>query len=462
LTEARGIQTNITIFEEKNSVGGRLLLQRNRDARAVQGFPNFSLEDIATGNLLYNRILRTRDAKWLEDGFGKNWKTEVKTSSVGFFDGGKILSVATRPVDKSGWTEWLGRIFRYGASVWRARKLPTGTMKGFEKFLDLEGTYEDVGQMLAATENGGPVATSAVERLKLNGLSQEYTREVLGPQVKRHTCQDVEELSDLALSMALDREDQGSQNSEVDGSLATVLSKFGDLSKAELKFSTKVSGLRREMVIEGRESWILEYSGAETKSGSSYEMFDKVIIAAPWNTSSLLSPDTWVDYEQIQYRSQWLTLFVSNSTLVTKDFGDPTNLPTQILPIPSSKLLQPFQGIQEITHLKEFTRFDHLTRITHLDHLYRIISDNKIDVSTIGQLSQAPDDQSKPRFHQEQIGNAYPLLYARSGGFPSFKVAEGLWHTSAVESIWSSVDLSWVAGENVARLVAQQIAKEAN
>lgn len=434
-----------------------MLLDGNKATFLLQGFSKISVEDIASGNLLHNRILRERDTKWLEDGFGKNWKTDVKTSSVGFFDGEKIISVATRPLDKSGWSEWLRRIFKYGASVWRARTLPIGTLEGFQKFLDLKGRYDNVGQMLTAAENGNSVATTAVERLKLNGLSLEYIREVLGPQVKRHTGQDIEQLSDLALSMALDREHQGSQITEADGSLTTVLSAFGDLSRSELKFSTKVSALRRSMVSEGKESWILEYSDTENKSQSSCEMFDKVIIAAPWDTSALLSPETSPDYEQIQYRSQWVTLFRSNTTLNNNYFGSSETLPPQLLPIPSSKLIQPFQGIQEITHLKEIARFDHFTGKYNMDHLYRILSGHQIDMPTIYQLFEGFDDQLKPMFHQEEIQTACSLLYARSGGFPGFKIADGLWHTSAVESIGSSVDLSWVAGENVARLVGKEL-----
>lgn len=86
------------------------------------------------------------------------------------------------------------------------------------------------------------------------------------------------------------------------------------------------------MVTERKGSWILEYSDTGKKSFSSYEMFDKVIIAAPWNSSALLSPETSASHEQIQYLSLWLTLFVLNSTLNTKYFGSPPTLPAQILP----------------------------------------------------------------------------------------------------------------------------------
>ena len=98
---------------------------------APQGLPTISLEDVAGGNLLHNKILRQRDGTVFKSGLGKKWQSFGQPSTVGFFDGQKILSVATRPVAESSWNEWLGRIFTYGISVLRARKLPTGTMNDF-------------------------------------------------------------------------------------------------------------------------------------------------------------------------------------------------------------------------------------------------------------------------------------------------------------------------------------------
>lgn len=425
-------------------------------SRSAQKFLTLSPEDVASGNLLHNHILRERDAKLLTDSYGKNWETLRQSSSVGFFDGKKIMSPATRPVDKSDWIEWLGRLFKYGTSVWKAKKLPTGTMEGFQKFLNLEGTYDDVGDMVAISKNVGPVTKSALDRLKLNGLSQEYIRDVLGPQVRRHTGQDVDELSDLALSMALDREDQGVQTSEVGGRLTTVLSGFVNKSKAKLKFKTKVSGLKREMVEDGKESWILEYSEKRSQFGKVYEMFDKVIIAAPWNSSSLQSEIPHHD-EQIQYRSQWFTFFISNATLNSTYFGNPAILPSQIVPIPSSNLPPPLVGVHEVVHLKDIARFDHAAEKYYANYLYRVVSDRKIDKATIYHMAQAADESQMLASYEEKIENAYPLLYARNDGFPHFKVTDGLWHTSVIETIGSSVDLSWIAGENIARLIAKEL-----
>ena len=414
-----------------------------------------SPEDVASGNLLHNRILRERAAESLTYGYGNKWRTLTQSSKVGFFDGQKIISVATRPVDKSDWGEWLGRLFNYGASVWRARKLPIGTMDDFQRLLNLDGIYGDVGEMLAASENLGLVSRSALERLKLNGLSQKYVHDVLGPQVKRHTSQSVERVSDLAMSMALDREDQGIQTFEVGGRLTTLLGDFIIKSKAVLKLNAKVTGLRREMVEGEKDSWILEYSESKSQTQATYEAFDKVIIATPWkpDTPQFNLPG---NANQIQYRSQWMMFFITNSTLDTSYFGNPSTLPEQIVPVPNSQLMDPIRAVQEIAHLKEIPDFDLLGGEYRPLHLYRIFSTQQIEMSSIHPLFGAPIFA----YHQEEIVDAYPCLYARSNGFPGFKISEDLWHTSVIEAIGSSVDLSWVTGENVARLVGREVEKQ--
>jgi hypothetical protein len=51
-------------------------------------------------------------------------------------------------------------------------------------------------------------------------------------------------------------------------------------------------------------------------------------------------------------------------------------------------------------------------------------------------------------------------MWPRNGKFGDFKGEEGLWRTGVIEAIGSSVDLSWVAGENVARLVTREVGRK--
>lgn len=44
-----------------------MLLGESRAAYALQEFSRMSPEDVASGNLLHDRILRDRDSRWLEN-----------------------------------------------------------------------------------------------------------------------------------------------------------------------------------------------------------------------------------------------------------------------------------------------------------------------------------------------------------------------------------------------------------
>ena len=149
---------------------------------------------------------------------------------------------------------------------------------------------------------------------------------------------------------------------------------------------------------------------------------------------------------------------MANTTLSRNLFGTGASLPTQILPI-SSKLSSTLQNVQEIAFVRDITRFDPLTKSYSMEKLYRIVSSVQMDSFAVLELFEG-DYDAPGRTWQEEIVNAFPLMYARSSGFPKFKLTEGLWHVSSVEAIGSSVDLSWVAGENVARLVEKDIGDE--
>jgi hypothetical protein len=266
--------------------------------------------------------------------------------------------------------------------------------------------------------------------------------------------QEIEEMSDLAMSMALEREGQGGWN--IGGNILIVLDELLKSSHAEVRLRTRVSGFRREMVQEGKEEWIVEYSadGGEVE----YEIFDKVILAAPRNASGLhhtvssTEEDGLEFSESPEYYSRYITFLTSRTELDPKHFGVSGPLPEQILTV-SSPHLRELEGIHEISHLRDFYKIEEGKSAT--EHLYRILSNQDVLNQVIFGLF---DDEGEgiTWLYQEKIENAYPMLYPRNT-FPQFALGSSLWDTSAVESIGSSIDLSWVAGENVARMVMAEI-----
>jgi len=317
--------------------------------------------------------------------------------------------------------------------------------------LDKGGNFESLGDLVSGGSVSGVVGLRANERLKKNGVEGGYVREVLQTQVRRQSGREVEELSDLALSMALEREDEGLRVSGEGGRLVDVLEKFLSKSKAEVRLGTTVTGLKRDFIQEGKEAWILELRG-QGQEEMGYEVFDKVILAAPWNTSSLLSTDEAETQEQIIYHSLWVTLVSSTSKLDASNFGESKYMPSQILPIQSPVLPQQLIGIREITHLRDIYLPAPPSSI-HNSSLYRIHSSEPVPLETLAAFW----GDGVEEVYVQKIENAYPMVYPRSDGFGNFRVKEGVWFTGGVEAVGSQVDAVWVVGEIVGALVGNDV-----
>jgi hypothetical protein len=401
-------------------------------------------EDLAAGEVGGN-ILRERAKNFLGIEFGQ--KGEARGKEVGFFGGRSLVAKLTRPLSEMSWGAWLGLVWKYKFSFLNAKELPKGTMKSFERFLTSRETFESVSHMVKAAGIERPVGLSAAARLAVNGVGGEYVHEVISPQVLRQTGQDATELSDLAISMALEKEDQVSGGDG--GSFEGVLEKFIERSGAALRLDTEVTGLKRELVDDGKEAWVLELK----KPGHhalEYEVFDHVVLTGP---SSLL-PKHKHPEDKVYYRSLWVTFLLSTKELNKEYFGSSEEMPPQVLPIQSKNLPSELEGVHEISYVRDVFGPDVNTEAVR--KLYRIFSDRSLAKENILAFGEA----GVLEMWEENIGNAYPLMWPRNGKFGEFKGEEGLWRTGVIEAIGSSVDLSWVAGENVARLVARDVGRK--
>ncbi|KAE9373286.1 hypothetical protein N431DRAFT_337013 [Stipitochalara longipes BDJ] len=436
--KSKDVNLEIVLFEQKESIGGRMVLNRSFPKERLGR--NINAEVVASGPIGGNTIRsRARDL-----GIDYKMGREPRANEVGFFDGQGIVAKLTRPMSEISWGTWLTLVLKYRFSLWNAKQLPKGTMNTFKGLLESKLTFERVSDMAKSAGIEGAVGLGAVARLSANGVGGDYVHEVLGPQALRQTGQYVTELSDLAISMALEREDQRSTRDS--GSFEEILEKFVHRSHAELRLSTNITGLKSELAADGRKSWVLELQ----KSGHSsleHEVFDHVIIAGP--SSSLLKHI--YHEEEVFYRSLFVTLLLSTQELDKGYFGSSEEMPSQILPIQSDNLPSELKGIHEISYVGDIFGPDVNTEA--VKKLYRVLSNRSL--SRGGLL--AFGKEAVLEIHEETIEHAYPLLWPRNGKYGKFNLQDGLWHTGVVEAIGSSVDLSWIAGENVGRLVARDV-----
>ena len=406
-------------------------------------------DDLGSGNLIANEIFKKRASLLPQPrpqipGFSGSASTEVM-----FVDGKGTMAKITRPISDLSWTRWIALVLKYGASVWRAGKLPIGTLDAFARFLGViaAGTYCSVIAMVENTDIKAFIGMPAHERLRLNGIRGKYQEEILGPQIFRQLGQDVGEINDLALSMALAREIAGVASYAQAGSFDAMLSHIVDQSNVSLRIYTMVTGLEKETTDRGDPAWGVKHSMTGSTE-TAYDVFDRIILACPWNTSSLL--DNQTDEQQVYYRSVHATFLVTKNKLSSDYFGNP-EAGEQVIIIQSPSLPMELQGVREISYMRDF----YSPEADAARHLYRILSPDPLPKSTMALF----EDADIVEILEEEIQDAYPLLFPRShdelGG--TFKIAEGIWHSGMAEAVASSVDWSWVVGENLARLVAREL-----
>lgn len=344
-------------------------------------------------------------------------------------------------------------IWRYGASVWRASVLPDGTEAGFTEMMrkssfpshSRAASYSSVWGILEQGGMTGAAGMGAIERLGKNGVEGKYVEEIIRPQVRRQCGSEIEEISDLALSVVLKRENGETCFNGEGGRVHEVLHKFAVKSGAKINLNTEVTGMKRETVEEGNNMWVLETKSRLNESAElEYEAFDHVILAAPWN-SSILQSEIGVPEkrEEVLYRPVHITFISTTSPPRFSTLA--TLLPTQTPPN--------FQHpqIYELTYLRQIYTLSTQSLVNNTS-LYRVLSDSALSARDIDDIFGG--ENVKEGFGWK-IDNAWPASIPRSGGegLGEFKLEEGLWGTSMGEGVVSGVDWSWVVGENVGRAV---------
>lgn len=246
--------------------------------------------------------------------------------------------------------------------------------------------FATVESMIIALGLSEETEMRGIERNRRNGISERYQNEVITPETHRRLSQDVAEINDLALSMALQDADQGPSHSG--GSTREVLEEMMRRSGAELRLNTRVLGLRYELISEAERVWIVE-SRREGSEELEFSGFQKIIFAAPWDPA-LTDVEEEFDFalQQAEYRSRHVTFFTSRKGLSSSLFG---KIPEQILPrINPNASPEQLSGIHEIAFVREITRVIDDEAAT--ESLFRILSTSKVDDEVLHSITNGDQD----------------------------------------------------------------------
>ncbi|KAI1469947.1 uncharacterized protein F4812DRAFT_420990 [Daldinia caldariorum] len=437
--EARDIHVNITIFESAPLIGGQLALNSST------GGPVFPYddpaqnpiiaEDIAGTALLWGNPLFTKTSeKILGD---KVQISEAGSQRVSYFTGDKVVAQTTRPYSKTPFFDWMGLIFRYGTSVWSAGAMAKQGAELQDRFanalpLDVPG----VAHLMTAAGVFDYVRKSSPQELADRGIAGDYVSDILDPEVSRvYHARSMPEVSALTLMLAAGVEDTAAayQGGELLERLEMVLAAVS--ARVRVRESTEVHGIKHAQISENETAWLVQFStNPDTSIPRQAAPFDKVIIAAPWFDSDADAASA------LAYRAAHVVFFTVPRRIDAYGGGDVN----QVLFLENA-----LGGVRELAFVREVARIADDGRST-TEYLYRALADDDAR-QRLEQLGLGIT-----WLYQKKLENAYPYMFPASR-FPPFKLSdEGLWWTSPMHMVASTVDTSCHAG----KIVAEQLVSE--
>ncbi|KAI0842115.1 hypothetical protein F5Y06DRAFT_292937 [Hypoxylon sp. FL0890] len=437
----RGIHVNITIFESAPFIGGQLALNDSTGSPVFPyGDPDqhpITAEDIAGTALVWSNPLFTKTSEAI---LGDQLQfSERPSQEVSYISGDRIVSQNTRPYSKTPFFKWMGLIFHYGSSVWQAGGLTKDGTELRDRFVGAPLTT-DIMQLMISLGIIDPVQQFAQNGLDSRGIGGAYETEILSPQVERVHSQGIPNISTLAMMLAAAQEDYA--NAYIGGELVDRLEQIVAATGASVRTATKVSGVKHEQINDHESAWLVEYS-ARGLPVLEAEPFDRVILAAPsFDLYQVSSIDDVEAASVLTYHPTHVTFFTLPQRLNSDDFGDVD----QILFHDGQGKYDAFRGFRELAFVREVVRVVDGQPI--VEYLYRALSDEDIE-------RELRDNLSVTWLYQARLENAHPDFFP-SRWFPPFELSDkGMWWTSAIHAIGSTVDMSWLAG----RIVAEEVLK---
>ncbi|KAI0438778.1 hypothetical protein F4803DRAFT_533830 [Xylaria telfairii] len=455
----RYVQFNVTIFESRPVLGGVLAFH---DANGSSVFPKDDLtqspitaEDITGSALMWDNALFTRDSeKILKD---KVDFFELGPEQIGYYRNTVKVATTVHPYEKTPMLMWLQLLWTYGSSISRGDKLAKdGTLRNAMLNVPL---IPDVEKIFKSLNVLNPLKQQANELLKGCGISEQYAKEILEPQVQRAYGQSVNQVTGLTAMMAAAREE--SANAYGGGDLIERLQRIVQKMDVGIRTSTRVTGIKYLEEYEKRPAWLIRYESADSSgSGYSFELFDKVIMAALDLDVQLENGDEPTPGLMTHYNTDatavtasmqetdpfipvHLTFFTSDAKLSpwSQDEGQVLFLETQAA-----------AGMRELALVREIVTYHDFS--TKVEYLYRVLSDRPV-------LKELQSHTKITWSREKSIEKAYPVSFPLQR-YPPFKLpwAHGFWWTSVMQRAGTSIDLNWLAGKVVAQELIEEVTKK--
>ncbi|OJD37979.1 prenylcysteine lyase [Diplodia corticola] len=467
---AAGIATNITVFERAPYIGGRSTTVHAYDV------PSMPVELGASIFVQVNQILVDAAARFnlSSDGLGDAIAVEGEDDDdkgrdlLGVWDGHQF--VLTTP-DDMGWWDKAKMLWKYGLAPIRTMQLMKKTVGAFLNMYDAPHfpwtSISEIAHELGLVDAS---AATGAEFLRKNGIGEAFAHDVVQASTRVNYAQNLALVNGL-ISMVCMATD-GAMS--IDGGNWQIFAAMATAATHDIRLNTTVSALAKQA--DG--TYLLTPSTATTGAAAAPEAFDEVILAAPYQFANITftpHPPKHVP-DAIPYVRLHVTLFASPHRLSPAAFnlapGTPvprvvlTTLGADDAPGTSPDDNRSRAGAAGFFSISTLRTVRH-PRTARREHLYKIFSPAPVSGAFLAKIlgvrtefddgeSDVGEDAAGRRgsvtWVYRKVWDSYPYEWPRVT-FEEVRLDEGLWYTSGIEGLISTMETSALAGKNVARLV---------
>ena len=464
-----GFDLNITVFERSEFVGGR--------STTVNVFSS-PLEPVELGASIFVKVNKNLVSAVKEFGLTTSAfarKTDEQTDQLGVWDGEEFVF---RQADGGSWWDLAKLFWKYGLAPVRVQRLMKAAIEDFLKLYETPHfPFRSLTRVAQDLELVKVTSSTGRQYLEDNNGYGAFALEVVQASTRVNYGQNLELIQGLETMVCMAADGAMA----VEGGNWQIFEGMLKSSGAKVMLDTSVNSIIKNE--EGSYDILTSTQGSSALETS----YDTVVLAAPYQFSSITLPETSHHPDKIPYVTLHVTLFTSPHRLspsffsLPKDATMPKTILTTLHPSDSpgsSKAGVGRAGFWSISHLRSIPRVrdSYSEKGPVEEYLYKVFSPHKLNSTYIHSLlGKAPASTAEKSsetdskggianaltsehisWSYEKVWQAYPYLYPRVT-FEELELDRRLWYTSGIESFISTMETSSLMGMNIARLVVDDL-----
>jgi prenylcysteine oxidase/farnesylcysteine lyase len=246
---------------------------------------------------------------------------------------------------------------------------------------------------------------------------------------------------------------------QIEGGNWRIFASMLEASSADLHLNTTVTKISKQK----DSTYVLSLADGCNST------FDEIVLAAPLQyTDLVIDPKPKHIPEEIPYAKLYTTLFASPHGLdpVAFNMQPGEAVPQYVLTtLPPSEIPEDNVGSPGFFSISIHDQFVNLgSRPQRLEYVYKIFSPMRVNADLLAHFlgrkvttdeADHGDINGTVSWIHHKIWHSYPREYPRVT-FEEIKLDDGLWYTSGIESLISTMETSALSGKNVARLIRDE------